>query len=216
VTQRLLRVLIPLLVFCSILLGRASFAYYSVLDTGDILAPGHYDLSLETEFITSDGSGANVVGRFDTPVADDAQIRALVGGGTTDFHAGAFYKWVPIPDVHDQPAVGIIAGALYARANNPEGNSTNYFTARIAPVASKAFQFEFGKLEPYLSVPIGVRVGDGSQLPIQLALGTEVKTHHLDNIAWRAELGFNLNQAYSYISLNAVLNIDEQKGIEFK
>lgn len=191
-------------------------SYYSVLDTGEILSPGKFDLSLETQFVTAQGTGMNLTSRFDTPLSEETQLRAMLGFGTTDFHAGGFLKWVPIPDSGRQPAIGLIAGAMVGRDENDKNLTKSYFTARVAPVISKTFEPNFGSITPYASLPVGLRFGDGTEVPIHLAFGTELRTQHLENIRWRAELGFNLNKSYSYISLNAVLDIDEAKGVQIR
>lgn len=194
------------------LLSPSAFAYYSTWDTGDVLKAGHYESSLEAQFVTTDGSGANLVGRFDMPVQDDSSARVMLGAGTVDFHMGGFYKYVPYPDTDKQPAIGLIGGVLYARN---EGN--NYMTVRIAPIVSKAFHVDFGTLTPYASLPIGLcsRRG-GTDVPAILALGSDLQTSHFKHMRWRAELGFNLNDAYSYVSLGAILNFDEENGISFE
>lgn len=193
-------------------LSPSAFAYYSTWDTGDVLKPGHYDSSLEAQFVTADGSGMNLVGRFDMPVQDDSVARIMIGAGTVDFHMGGFYKYVPYPDTPSQPAIGLIGGVIYGR-----NEGYNYLTVRLAPLVSKTFQVNFGSLTPYASLPIGIRSQkNGTDVPIELAIGTDIKTMHFEHLRWRTELGFNLNDAYSYVSIGAVLDFDEENGIIFE
>ena len=214
----LLRWIIGISFFALVLLSRSSSAYYSTADTGEILKPGHYDVGAEAEFITDHGSGANGVAKFDAPLSDETQARAMIGFGSTNFQLGGFFKWIPIPDLRSQPAIGLIGGAIFARTNNDLSQSKNYMTFRVAPIISKTFFAEQSEFTPYASLPVGMRIGDGKTVfPVQLAIGLDLKTHHLDNFRWRVEGGFDLtNKAYSYISLNAFLTFDEEHGIEFK
>ncbi len=203
--------------FLIFLISPLAQAYYSVLDTGEILQPGHYDMSLEGEFVTNNGRGANLVGRFDAPLSEETQVRAMVGFGTTDFHFGALFKWIPVPDLKRQPAIGLIAGGIFARITDDRSSNT-YLTFRLAPLISKTIAISGGELTPFASLPLGIRTGasrvDG---PVQFAVGTEYKTNHLENFKFRGELGFDLNnKSYSYVSLNAILLFDEEHGIVFK
>jgi len=194
------------------LLSPSAFAYYSVWDTGEVLKEGHYETSLEGQFITAEGSGMNVTGRFDFPIQDDSSGRVMLGAGAIDFHAGAFYKFIPYPDTEKQPAIGAIFGAIYAR-----NEGENFLTLRIAPLVSKVFQLNFGEMVPYASLPIGLtsRKG-GTDVPINFAIGTDVKTDHFKHWRWRTEVGFNIDDSYSYVSIGAILDFDQENGIMFE
>src|SRR5690606_13854627 len=109
-------------------------------------------------------------------LSDDSNVRGIIGFGTTDFQVGGFYKWVPIPDVEGQPAIGFAAGVLYART---EG--LNDLSLRFHPLISKQYQIDWGEITPYGSIPIGIRSIDGeTDVPVQAVIGAELKTSHWD------------------------------------
>ncbi|MBK9039692.1 MAG: hypothetical protein IPL83_11100 [Bdellovibrionales bacterium] len=69
---------------------RPKRALYSVMETGDILSEGSFKASLESQFISDGDRGVNLIGRIDSWFNQDANLRAVVGSGTTDFYAGGF------------------------------------------------------------------------------------------------------------------------------
>ncbi len=188
-----------------LLLPATANAYFSTMDTGDIAAPGRYRVTLEPQFILNRYDGMNMLGRFDTSVAEDQAIRTLVGFGEVDFQLGAFYKWVPFPDSGNQPAIGGSAGLLYARvADETE------FSIRFHPLISKKIETEVGDLTPYAALPFGVTSRDDRTfVPVQLAVGSEWKTLNWENLRFMAELGLNVTKAFSYLSFGLVYEFDE-------
>src|SRR5438105_943287 len=123
------------------LLPGTCFAYFSMQNNGEVIKRGHYRLSLSPQFITSSdlGEGANFATRFDTGVDPASDVRVQVGFGRVNFHAGGSYKWVPIPDTPDQPALGVIAATYYARQS-----SVGTFSVRGFPFISKRFDTSAG------------------------------------------------------------------------
>jgi hypothetical protein len=207
--QRSTRLLITM---ASVLWMTSANAYYTTMDSGTVLPPGNYKLGVETHFITEGDDGVNLAARFDGPITDELNWKTLLGFGTTDFFAGGFVKWVPVPDLESQPAIGITAGVLYA---NYEGVSE--LSLRAHPFVSKEFELEFGDVAPYLALPIGIRTVDNeTDVPFQAALGVEFRPDGLEKINFVAELGFDVNDAFPYFALGANLTFDDENGIEFK
>lgn len=190
----------------------SSFAYYSTFDTGELVKEGRVEALLETQFVTDNNSGMNLNARADYGLNDESSFRALLGFGATDFQIGGFYKWVPIPDYKDQPAIGLSAGVMYARYSGE-----NELALRLHPFLSKKFEIDHGMLTPYAALPVGLRSFDGeNQVPIQFQLGTRFKHNDIKHIAFNAELGFNVKDAFTYISFGAVFALDEDYGFQFK
>jgi hypothetical protein len=190
-----------------VLISRPAFAYFNTLDTGEVIQPGHYRAMIAPQVIFNKFSGATVSAAFDTGVDEDQSIRALVGFGEVDFQLGGLYKWVPFPDVADgQPAIGIIGGVVWAKIGDD-----NALSLRLHPIVSKKFESEVGDFTPYVSLPFGLTdYRDDTFAPIQLVGGTEWKTLHFENLTFMAELGLNLNKAFSYVSAAAVWYFDEE------
>jgi hypothetical protein len=178
-------------------------AYYSVIDTGELVAPDHYRASIEPQLILNNYDGANLVGRFDTGLDRDSSVRGLIGLGKV-IEMGAMYKFVPYPDIGQQPAIGGEAGVVFARVNGE-----NQISLRLTPLISKKFDTKYGGLTPYGSLPIGITSRPGETfVPVQIAGGAELRPDAFKNLAFYAELGINLNRAFSYLSVAVACEFD--------
>jgi len=179
--------------------------YFSTMDTGEIIKSGQYRAMADLQYV-GDPSGLNLGGAFDAGVSESSNIRALAGFGSVSFTAGLMYKWVPFPDYQNQPAIGIMAGGVWARY---EGE--NYPSLRIHPIVSKDFEIDIGKLTPYASLPFGVTSGPRrNTFPLQLALGSQIKLLDFPDWAFLAEVGLNLNESFSYGTVGAAYYFDEK------
>jgi hypothetical protein len=187
------------------------WSYFSTADTGDILSNGHYRASLEAQDQFGNMTGANVIGRFDAGLSSSSNIRVLLGTGSVNLQWGLYYKWVPIPDYQDQPAIGIMAGVLYGYEND------NMLSFRAHPLISKKFTTDVGEFTPFASLPFGTTTASGvTTYPLQLALGSEWKPQGLERFSFMLETGVNIINAFHYVSAVAILHFDEEHGIQFK
>ncbi|HEX4923458.1 MAG TPA: hypothetical protein VFV50_05210 [Bdellovibrionales bacterium] len=197
-----------------VLLPLKSQAYLSLLNHGDVIKTGAYRLTLSPQFITASdlGNGANFTGRFDTGIDEASDIRAVVGFGRVDFHVGGTYKWVPIPDTPDQPALGVAVGAFFARQS-----SVNTFSVRAFPFISKRFETDAGVFTPYSGLPLGLSATSSTtEAPVHFVLGSEWMPPGLERISFWIESGFNVSKAFSYMSLAVSLYWDDENGVEFR
>lgn len=184
--------------------SQTSFAYYSLLDTGELLKTNEYAASVEPQW---DTHGFNALVKLDTGVTDDQTIRALVGGGAVDFQLGALYKYVPFPDTATQPAIGGSAGIILARVSG-----ATEATALFNPIVSKSFEIEVGDVTPYGSLPIGISWRkDETVIPLQLVGGAKFEPLNLPQWSFFAEVGSNLSHAYGHFSLAAMYRFDEDQ-----
>lgn len=190
-----------LLAFPLLLLSLSAHGYYSVLDTGEIMPAGRYKLTPELQFLSAPG-GANVGAHFDYGLSEDTALRAEFGFGTIDFYGAGYFKYMPYPDIDNQPAIGFNAGLTYA-------SDTGYseLTVRLEPLVSKKFNVDFGAITPYASLPIGIQrragskyASDRNNLAMQLAFGTQVDLKTVENVGLMVEVGIDLNKAHSYVS----------------
>ncbi len=200
------------LILALMILGIEAQAYYSTIDTGELLKKGQYRLSTEGNVLFNDLNGGNLVARIDTGFNEDSNFRALIGTGVVGFQTGLLYKWIPIPDFQDQPAIGILGGFIYARADD-----VSYLSLRLHPLVSKHFKSDIGDLTPYASLPFGITGAKGTHtFPLQLTFGNDWKPNGLNKLSFITEFGFNLHESYSYVSLAALLIFDEEQGIKFE
>ncbi len=208
--EKLIRLTI-LLAIVGVVPGSAQ-AYFSTIDTAEVIAPDQYQISLEPQLILNRYDGANAVMRFDTGLNESSGIRGILGFGKVDFELGGMYKYVPFPDLEKQPAIGFEAGAILARVNGG-----TEFSLRFHPLISKRFATEVGDLIPYASLPIGITSRpDQTVVPIQIAGGTEFRPLNYKNWSFFGELGINLNQSFSYLSVAAAWRFNDSALSGFK
>lgn len=191
----------------------SSWAYYPTMDTGELLKSGEHRVSLEPTIVFNDLNGYNQIIRFDLPANESGNFRTLIGAGAVGFQAGAFYKWIPIPDYQKQPAIGLLGGLIYAR---DEG--INYLNLRLHPLASKKLPTDdAGLFTPFVALPFGVTFTDGkTRLPFQLALGTEWQPANLKRVSFMTELALNLHESYSHIAIGVRVQWDDEGGFKIE
>jgi hypothetical protein len=186
---------------------RAS-AFLSLSESNDITPRDKVKVGLEPQIRLSEGSGTNVSVFVDKGLREDLSVRAQLGAGETDFQATGSVKWVPIPDFDKQPAVGVRLDLTLGRAAD-----TSLWAARVAPMVSKSFEIEYGKLIPYAALPLGaVSIRSKNDTFVQLALGSEYIPEQLENFMFGAELGTNITKAFSYIAFNVTYLISSDKS----
>lgn len=193
-----------------ILQSSSALAYFSTIDTGELVAPGEYQALFEPQLLLSsyeglNANGVNLVGRFDTGLNESSSIRGIVGAGTVDFQLGGMYKYVPFPDLEKQPAIGFSTGIILARVNGQ-----TEFSGRFHPLISKKLATEVGDLIPYLSLPLGLTARSNQTVfTMQIAGGTEFRPLNIKNFSFYGELGVNLSQTFSYLSIAAAWHFDD-------
>lgn len=188
--------------------GVQAQAYLSMAESGELLPAGQYQVGLEPQVLLNNGGGANLNVMLDTSFSDSTSGRITMGAGSVDFNAFASVKWIPFPDVENQPAMGVRFGGGVARDEDE-----NIVQLQIAPLASKKFNTEHGMTVPYIAVPFTYLNMDSENIwASNLAIGSE--WHPTDwaygNVG--AEVGFELSKSYSYISIFATFPFDDQKG----
>lgn len=183
-----------------------ALAFYSVQESGILVKENMWQPGAEIQLITNEDEGMNFLGRLDRGFNDESNFRFIAGTGTTSFVAGAFFKWVPFPDLESQPAVGFTVGGHVARY---EGE--NELALRLIPFASKSFEVDTGLLTPYVSLPIAFSdFADEDRTPIQLVIGSRYNHKEFEHCEFSAELGIELNDnAPTYISVNAIFPMFE-------
>jgi hypothetical protein len=187
-------------------------AYYLQNLTGRVPAAGVYNLGLDLQFLTNSIDGTNIVASAETAISDESSVIARLGFGEVEFSLGGDFKWVPIPDVDNQPALGVAVGASFSRL---EGDTD--FTVRIAPFVGKTFALELGELTPWAALPYSLRnyAGD-TDSPVQLALGSDWRTTQWRNLLFRLEYGSAIANAFNYLALGVTLEMDENEGFKIK
>ena len=183
-------------------------AYYSTLDNGETLGEGQFQAMVAPQLIFNNYDGGNFTGRLDMGLKEGVSARGILGFGKVDFQIGGMVKWIPFPDTPKQPAIGGEAGFIVARI----GSLTQY-SVRLHPLISKRFETEVGDIIPYASLPFGVTVqsggGDDTYIPVQLAVGSELRPLELKQWSFFGELGVNVSRAFGYITAGVAFRFDD-------
>lgn len=191
-----------------ILMSLISFsaqAHFSALDTADILPLNRYRLQIEPQIMSGNASGTNLIARFDMGLNEESGLKAMLGGGSLNLQAGAFYKWGPIPDTETQPAMAITVGLAYA-----SNNGADLVSARIYPIVSKKFDWELGIAKPYATLPVSIAGQNGKSLfPVQFALGSELQFPEVKDLNFYIEMGIDIKDSFNYISFGVSAFLDE-------
>ena len=191
-------------------------AYFALLDNAEIMPEGHYKVTGDLQALTDTG-GLNIAARADAGFQEEYGVRGMIGTGVTDFFMGGYFKWVPIPDVKGQPALGVNVGVLFATDDGERS-----LTFRLEPLIAKKFESSVGSWTPYGSIPVGFRNRQGtdrhanSDVTVQAISGTQFQTKKWTNLQFLGEVGVDLNDALSHIALAAVFYFDEENGLRLK
>lgn len=195
-----------LIIFISaLLLTQTSFAYLSVSETAELLKPSDYRAGFIPQLLLTNGGGSNVSAFFDMPIADEINSRFIVGSGETDFWMSASAKWVPYPDYEKQPAMGIRGSFIYARER-----SDTFYNFQITPIISKIVYTNWGKMNPYIGLPITFVTGSNSSTLMQFAVGSEWIERK--DFQAGAELDFNLSNTTTALTLHFNFPFDGNIG----
>lgn len=201
------------LIFVTALSSQA-WAYYALLDNGEVLAPGKYKATGDVQILTEDG-GLNAGGRFDIGFQEEFGARALAGFGETDFFFGGLFKWMPVPDIDSQPAIGGNIGILYAK----DGDVSD-MTFRFEPMLSKKISVEGAMVTPYAALPVGIRlrnsdnpyIDEDTRMTFQLVAGMQLQLEQWKNMQFMGEIGLDLDNAPAYLALAGVFYFDSENG----
>ncbi|MEC9282779.1 MAG: hypothetical protein VX642_08705 [Bdellovibrionota bacterium] len=189
----------------SLLYVQPSLAYFSLMDSGDILAEGQYTLTTEAQLVTSGDDGLNIRAHLDQGYDPSSQFRFSLGTGTNAYQAGFLYKWVPIPDYENQPAVGFIAGVTMA-----ENSSDTVLALQLKALTSKNFVTPYGYVSPYGGLSLAIEVTNAlNGNPAQLILGSRYQAENWSRSFLMAEFGFEIADAFSYLSVGLQYDFNE-------
>ncbi|WP_413613376.1 hypothetical protein [Bdellovibrio sp. HCB-110] len=189
-------------------LSSSAHAYLSIAESGELVPAGKYQVGVEPQLLTNKGGGANFNVFFDTNINEATSARITMGAGAVDFNAFVSAKWMPFPDVDNQPAMGLRAGAGLAR-----DEEENLLQLQLAPLLSKKFDTEYGLAVPYLAVPFTfLNTKEENLVASNLTVGSEFHYADWNQVTLGGEVGFDLNKSYSYISIFATFPFESQKG----
>ncbi|MBV2167313.1 MAG: hypothetical protein KUL82_01290 [Bdellovibrio sp.] len=189
-------------------LSTNAHAYLSIAESGEVLSPGKYQVGVEPQILTNKGGGTNFNVFLDSSINEATSARISMGAGAVDFNAFASAKWIPFPDVDNQPAMGLRAGAGLAR-----DEEENLLHLQLAPMASKKFDTEYGLTVPYIAIPFTyVNTKEENFAATNLVVGSEFHYVDWDQVTLGGEVGVDLNKSYSYVSIFVTFPFESHKG----
>lgn len=184
-------------------------AYYTFLTTGDLPKPHVYKATGFIQFITDGPVGTTLNAQLESYLRDDASLLVSVGVGTHQV-ASASLKWVPVPDLESQASVGALLGAhigSFKTSFSPNFISVSQqdFSIFVKTFISKQLPLELGEMTSFASLHLGLQVlEEETKVPVLLSVGTELRLFTHPDFNFVGELGFNLNQAFTYLGMGLI------------
>lgn len=198
------------------MLAQPSMAFQTIGETAELLPEGFYKLGLSPQLIVSDGGGFNMGAFYDMYLIDSLNGRIELGGGKTDFWATASVKWVPLPDIDRQPAVGLRTAVTMARDED-----ANFFNVQLAPIISKKADTRYGEMIPFVALPVtfvsankDLNSNGKTYTTTQFAIGAE--WFQDKDVNYGAEFDLNMSNSYSSISAFVSFPFDGRIGYKRK
>ncbi|MFP5519651.1 MAG: hypothetical protein ACLGGX_07085 [Bdellovibrionia bacterium] len=186
------------------LISSTASAYLDINESGELINEGAQRIGFSPQFLFGNGEGTNASLFFESGTSESTSTRIVLEGGDVNFNAFASLKYIPFPDVDQQPALGVRAGLGFARA----GDMNNLYF-QIAPLASKMVDVEFGVLTPYISLPIEFNsTKEENFMSNRFVFGTEFTSPETPQFKFGSEIGLELNKSFSYISLFITFDIE--------
>jgi hypothetical protein len=193
-----------LLFIVSVSLPQSSHAFLSISETGELTPQSEQRMGFTPQFLMTDGSGANFGIFAEAGTSEATSTRVLLEGGDINFNAFASLKYIPFPDVDDQPAIGVRIGLGLAR----EGSQNNLY-AQVAPLASKMIDTQIGTFIPFASLPFDFNsTKEENFVSNRFVVGTEYRNPEETNVHFGGEIGFEMNRSFSYVSLYFTFILD--------
>lgn len=189
-------------------LASPSQAYLSLNESAEILPENYFNLGFAPQTFLSNGGGFDASIFADAHLMENTDGRIAIGGGDIDFWTQASVKWVPFPDVDNQPAIGLRGGVGYSR-----NEDQSFVHIQISPIVSKKSLTAKNDMIPYVGLPITFVMEKGNNYTAsQIALGAIW-------FPWQvAQVGaeFNLNLKNSISSASVFLNFPFEGSTGYK
>jgi len=178
----------------------------SLMQTAPVIAPGQYEMKLQSDIIFNSGGGLNISPHFRTGLVEHFfDIDAYFGTGKTGFMVGATTKYNLLPDLPEQMGLSFLAGLALLK-DKPQGASEDLSRGLISlgVLASKDLQADFGVISPYAAFqPEFVFRSDYSEFLMSLALGAHWKVAESAPWSFYTEFGISLRKSLYMLALGA-------------
>jgi hypothetical protein len=188
-----------------------SFAnYLSIGESGEVIQPNTYRVGGSFQTTSAGKGGVNVGAFLDSGWTDDMSSRFLFGVGAVEFQMGATLKYIPFPDVGQQPALGIRSAIWLSRIDD-----TSVTTLQFAPMASKKINVDRGRFTSYFAVPVNlVFLKNTNTTGTQFTIGAEYEHPDAPDVFFSGEIFLNLNKSDSGLGLFVCIPFDNTSGFK--
>lgn len=184
--------------------------YLSIGESGEMIPTDSFRLGGSLQTLSAGKGGLNIGGFLDAGWRDDLSSRFLFGVGSVDFHMGGTLKYIPFPDVGNQPALGLRTAFWLTRIED-----TSVTTFQVAPLASKKININKGNLTSYFALPINfVFFKNKNETGTQFTVGAEYEHPDMHDVFFAAEVNLNLNKSESGLSVFASIPFDNKTGFK--
>lgn len=181
-------------------------SFMTIAETGEMVSGGQYQLGAAPQILLNQGGGANVSIFGDYLLNQSTSVRAHLGAGTQDFFTGASIKFVPFPDIGNQPAMGIRAGAFLLRDEDESS-----LALQVAPLVSRKVPSDYGFFTPYGALPLTfINKRAKNVNGVQFTLGSEYTQEESSPLKFGGEVAISLKDSSSYILGYVTWSFDQQ------
>lgn len=187
--------LIPLLLAGTFSLARNAMA--GVFNLTQFNEVGAWSIGVEPEITLTNGAGLAGTAKFSYGLNEisNLQIGAGHGSGPRQFRIGGAFTFDFIPDIESQPGIGLALSAYFVRVA-----TLGQVELTALPYIHKQFDTGAGKVDPFLSIPVGFAFKDNSRY-VSVAQAAVGATFHTNpQFRYTVELGIAINNTDSYVS----------------
>lgn len=185
-----------LLMSALFLFNFSAHGFQDISESAELIPQGSQHIGFSPQFKVNRGGGSNIAVFVEAGTSESTSTRVTLEGGDVNFNVFTSFKYVPFPDVDQQPAIGIRGGIGVARSDD---SNNLYFQG--APMVSKMMLTEVGTFIPFVAIPFEYNsTKESNYTSNRFVIGSEFRTEEAPDARFGTELGLELNKSFSYIS----------------
>ncbi len=178
---------------------------HSTLQTGEVT--NRLKMNISSYLINREGSagldieGLAIMGHVEIPYTESSSWRLGIGKGNFDVQLDGSWKWIPIPDHNNQPAIGTLLGMTYIHCSTCV--EAPYEMGLYAqPIISKTFRTNFGSFNTYTGPMMAIMFHESNLwYPIRFAAGSELTLNNLQSLGFMLEGSLNISNSTNAVAL---------------
>ena len=185
----------------SLVISQTWAGIHSTLETGEIV--DRVKVNISTQLVgDGDYSGLGLMGHLEIPYSDSSSWTIGIGrSNQVNVQFDGSWKWIPIPDYNNQPAIGTLLGVTYINSYS-DSDSPSAMGLYAHPIVSKKIKANFGTFNTYAGPLLGLMFHESDTwYPIRLAMGSELILNSLKNLGFMLEGSININNSVNGIAL---------------